>query len=215
MPTDTGPHAGNARLRAHDDGVQPEEFVLSGAPCRLGRDTKNDIVIGRGAVSRHHALIEQRENHFVLRDMGSSNGTFVNGARLHGEHQLRNSDRIGLGSPQLLLEFIDQETTDLSPQKLLFRAYEQRFEFHSVPLILSPSQLRLLKHLYDHRNMSQICTHQSCVLAIWPGEKYDPDRVELVHRKISELRQKFRAIDPSSDMIQSRHGIGYYLDLST
>lgn len=215
MPTDTSPYAGSARLRAHDDVVQPEEFVLSGASCRIGRDAKNDIVIDRGAVSRKHALIEHHNNHFVLRDIGSSNGTFVNGHRLSGDHQLRNSDRIGLGSPQPLLEFVDQETTDLSPQKLLFRAYEQRFEFHGVPLTLSPSQLHLLKHLYERRNLSEICTHQSCVLAIWPGEKFDPARIELVHRKISELRQKFRAIDPDSDIIQSRHGIGYYLDLST
>ncbi|KPV50519.1 hypothetical protein SE17_26480 [Kouleothrix aurantiaca] len=214
MPTDTSPYAGSARLRAHDEVVQPEEFVLGVAPCHLGRDPKNDIVIGRGAVSRKHALIERHDNHFVLRDVGSSNGTFVNGDRLSGEYRLRNSDRIGLGSPQLLLEFVDQETTDLSPQKLLFRAYEQRFEFHGVPLALSPSQLHLLKHLYDHRNLSQICTHESCVLAIWQGEKYDPARIELVHRKISELRQKFRAIEPHSEVIQSRHGIGYYLDLS-
>ena len=103
VPTDTSPYAGNARLRAHDDVVQPEEFVLGGNLCRIGRDSKNDIVIVRGAVSRQHAVIEQHNNHFVLRDLGSSNGTFVNGERVT-ERALEHGDVLSFGGLEVTVQ---------------------------------------------------------------------------------------------------------------
>lgn len=161
-------------------------------------------------VSRVHARVERRGAHYLLIDSGSSNGTFVNGVRIYDEHVLRNHDAIGLASKQATLQFIDQDTTDLTPQKLQYLRHEQRFMFKGAPLELSPNLTRLLTHL--HSQIGRICSHESCFEAIWPGEQHGPERIELLHREVSELRQKFRVIDPQIEVIKLRRGVGYYIE---
>ncbi len=69
--------------------------------ARLGREGC-DLVLADATVSRQHALVRREERGFVLRDLKSSHGTFVNGARLTGSHVLRDGDRIRLGDVELV-----------------------------------------------------------------------------------------------------------------
>jgi len=55
------------------------------------------VVVQDPEVSRRHASITRESEGFVLRDLGSNNGTFVNGQRLGGPQVLRNGDVIMLG----------------------------------------------------------------------------------------------------------------------
>jgi adenylate cyclase len=64
----------------------------------LGRHPNNTIQLLDKIVSKEHCILEQREGHFVLRDLGSLNGTYVNGDRVRGETALRHGDEIALGS---------------------------------------------------------------------------------------------------------------------
>jgi adenylate cyclase len=64
----------------------------------LGRHPNNTIQLLDKIVSKEHCILEQREGHFVLRDLGSLNGTYVNGDRVRGETGLRHGDEIALGS---------------------------------------------------------------------------------------------------------------------
>ena len=70
--------------------VRPE------APTRIGRALDNDIVVGDASVSRHHASIEYRNGGFLLRDLGSQNGTWVGGQRVT-EASLGRGDALRLG----------------------------------------------------------------------------------------------------------------------
>lgn len=66
--------------------------------CTLGRASANDIVLADPKVSRRHALIQvQKQYQFWLIDLGSSNGTFLNGHRVTQPVQLRNQDQIEVG----------------------------------------------------------------------------------------------------------------------
>lgn len=79
-------------------GPQPgQTFMLDQDVLALGRDPSNDIVINDPQVSRQHARIARQGDLMVLEDVGSTNGTFVNGLRLTGPHALANGDEIGLG----------------------------------------------------------------------------------------------------------------------
>jgi adenylate cyclase len=64
----------------------------------LGRHPNNTIQLLDKIVSKEHCILEQRESQFVLRDLGSLNGTYVNGERVRGEIVLKHGDDISLGS---------------------------------------------------------------------------------------------------------------------
>jgi adenylate cyclase len=64
----------------------------------LGRHPNNTIQLLDKIVSKEHCILEQREGQFILRDLGSLNGTYVNGERVRGEFLLKHGDDIALGS---------------------------------------------------------------------------------------------------------------------
>jgi pSer/pThr/pTyr-binding forkhead associated (FHA) protein len=72
-------------------------FLRPGAPTLIGRALDNDIVVGDASVSRHHAIIEYRNGGFVLRDLGSHNGTWL-GAQRVTEAPLGGGDAVRLGN---------------------------------------------------------------------------------------------------------------------
>lgn len=72
-------------------------FDLGNNELTIGRDISNDIVISDVEVSRKHARLLLQADGFVLEDMGSTNGTFVNGQRLIGPHVLRPGEMVMLG----------------------------------------------------------------------------------------------------------------------
>lgn len=79
-------------------GPQPgQAFALDRDTLTLGRDPSNAIAINEPQVSRKHARITQQENVIVVEDLGSTNGTYVNGMRLTGPRALTPGDVISLG----------------------------------------------------------------------------------------------------------------------
>jgi two-component system cell cycle response regulator len=77
-------------------------FVLEQAETVLGRDPGNRIAIPDVGVSSNHARIVLINDAFVLEDLRSTNGTFVNGARLETRHALADGDRIQLGQATVI-----------------------------------------------------------------------------------------------------------------
>src|SRR5579863_2253722 len=64
----------------------------------LGRHPNNTIQLLDKIVSKEHCLLELRDGRFLLRDLGSLNGTYINGERVRGEQFLKHGDEISLGS---------------------------------------------------------------------------------------------------------------------
>src|SRR5947199_5120903 len=64
----------------------------------LGRHPNNSIQLLDKIVSKEHCVVEQRGGEFVLRDLGSLNGTYINGERVRGEGMLKHGDEIALGA---------------------------------------------------------------------------------------------------------------------
>ena len=71
-------------------------FRVSGPAIRIGRAPDNDMVLRDPATSGHHARVERRGNDFYVVDLGSTNGTLVNGEVVM-EHQLKDGDSITIG----------------------------------------------------------------------------------------------------------------------
>ena len=70
---------------------------------QIGRSEDNDIDLQMPNVSRHHARIERRGDGFVLRDLESTNGTWLRGQRI-SEYSLQNGDSIRVGDAQLIFK---------------------------------------------------------------------------------------------------------------
>jgi hypothetical protein len=99
------PEAPVAVLREIREDGSDRQIVLDGRPLTIGRATDNGLVLGDSRVSRHHARLQGRRGTLVLTDLGSSNGSRVNGITVH-EVVLGPGDRIQLGDTVLVVDTV-------------------------------------------------------------------------------------------------------------
>lgn len=84
-------------------------FVLRGGRQTIGRRNDNDIVLDDLSVSASHAWIINQQGQYVIMNTLSTNGTFVNGERVH-EARLRHGDRVRFGQAEF--QFLTREAGD-------------------------------------------------------------------------------------------------------
>src|SRR5438128_9997430 len=94
-PRYDGPESMARLILATAEGTQAIELRPINT---LGRHPTNSIQLLDKIVSKEHCVIERRGPQLILRDLGSLNGTYVNGERVVGERPLRHGDDIALGS---------------------------------------------------------------------------------------------------------------------
>ena len=89
-------------------GPESRRFPLSAsAPCHVGRGEQNTIVLTDTQVSRRHAVIQAAGGGgYSLIDLGSRNGTFVNGRRVAAPVMLQPGDRVTIGSHELVFHSV-------------------------------------------------------------------------------------------------------------
>ena len=85
------------RLRIATGLQAGRELLLAQSEVRIGRGGENDLVLLDAGVSRRHACIFERQGAYLVQDVGSANGTEVNGAPLLQAHVLSEGDRIQVG----------------------------------------------------------------------------------------------------------------------
>jgi pSer/pThr/pTyr-binding forkhead associated (FHA) protein len=109
------------------DGTEKSYRLQTHRPFTVGRDPGNDIILRDPKVSRHHAEIVFERGFFVLHDLASANGTYVNGKRIrvapltHGA-KLRMGNSFGRFSEELPTE--NDSSNDSSREQ----SYEQSYE---------------------------------------------------------------------------------------
>ncbi len=91
-------------LTGRDDHVEPAQPLLLAPPSAalgavfvLGREPGCDLLVDDATVSRRHAAIRLDEGGWKIADLGSSNGTWINSWRLHGEGRLDPGDAVQMG----------------------------------------------------------------------------------------------------------------------
>lgn len=81
----------------------------------FGKDPTNDIVIADPTVSRTHAVIELIGESYAIVDLGSRNGTSVNGERIFGHRMLHPGDEIRLGRARMIYDIDGRGGTETLP----------------------------------------------------------------------------------------------------
>lgn len=108
-----------ARLEWNDTPQQRASFALSEAEITIGRRADAHVVLTHPLVSRQHARVVCEDTTFVIVDLQSSHGTFVNGTRVNRQ-PLRSGDRIRLGEQGIELVFLRGQADDTTTTTSLF-----------------------------------------------------------------------------------------------
>lgn len=86
-------------------GPPPRRTLLPPGGAVIGRSRECDVVLEDAGVSRRHAELRPRDaGAWSIEDLGSTNGVRVNGKTVANAHELRNGDRVGLGSTEMVFE---------------------------------------------------------------------------------------------------------------
>lgn len=102
-PVPTAPAKGQPRLRIEAGAGAPNEIPLTRDVLSIGRSSSSDVRLDDSGVSRRHAEVRLEGDDVVLVDLGSTNGTNVNGRGVE-RARLASGDRIELGSTVLVYE---------------------------------------------------------------------------------------------------------------
>jgi len=92
-------------------------FLIQKTETTIGRDEKSDIFILDSGVSRHHAVVSLQGPNYVIKDLGSTNGTFVNEQRLISPRALKPGDIILLGDKVRLVFDVAKYDPDVTIQR--------------------------------------------------------------------------------------------------
>jgi DNA-binding winged helix-turn-helix (wHTH) protein len=183
----------------------------------IGRDQLNDIVIPHPLVSRRHATLEHTEGGYLIRDLKSTNGTFVNDSAIADPHALNNQDVVLIGESEII--FIDPEATVRGDLPLFtFRRPadgdividDGAKTVHIRGMLLDPpltvKEFQLLSLLYVRQGI--VVSKEEIAKSIWDYEVFDFNSIDaLVYR----VRQRIE-VDPAMPRyLVTVRGFGYKL----
>jgi hypothetical protein len=199
------------------EGPTPGKRIFMDQPVLLiGRDERCDLVIPDRQVSRHHASITLEPDHFVLQDLGSKNGTFVNGQEIDGPHFLQDGDEIQIAYC-CKLTFVGADATapvilDEAEAGLRMDLESKRVWVAGTELAppLSLAQYRLLALLYGEPG--RVYSRDEVVEAVWPEDDRDGISEQAIDALARRLRERLAEIDPHSQYVITVRGHGFRLE---
>ncbi|MGD2178014.1 MAG: FHA domain-containing protein [Anaerolineae bacterium] len=204
-------------LIAYEGALEGERWVLDQDEITIGRSLDCDVVLPKRQVSRHHARIERCDGGYLLRDLGSKNGTFVNGQQVRGEpYRLKDGDEIQIAL-YIKMGFVGADATvpleltgpykGLRVDRPAKRVYIGGQEL-SPPL--SAAQYRLLAVLAE--NEGQVVSRDRIVTVVWSEEEALGVTEQAIDALVHRLRERIGAVDPDHEYIVTARGQGFRLE---
>lgn len=198
-----------------------EQLVLEHATTTLGRSDSCDVVVHNPKVSRLHARIELQHERYLVVDVASRNGTFVNGTQIAQPQVLATGDVIWLASADVALQFTDPEETMLLPIRnvppaLFIDDGARSVQVFGADAQLSPLEYGMLRYLALHTGRA--CSREECFQAVW-GQPYDHTTCEdALNTCMAKLRRNLRTtaelVGQEPPSITTLPRVGFRLDTS-
>ncbi len=170
------------------------EMSLDRPVLTIGREETNDIVLDSRLVSRQHAEISLIGNDYVLKDLQSKNGTYVNGEIVTEPYVLKVQDEVQIAD-RFKLTFLGEETAPMAlfkTRKAGVRIDKEGrriwIDGEELDPPLSPAQYRLLELLYD--NQGKVCSREEIITVVWPDEAEEGISEQAIDALVGRLRQR-------------------------
>ena len=185
-----------------------DEYIVRKPVTLIGRNESCDLVVSDPLVSRRHCQILWDGVYCTVEDMGSTNGTYVNGQPLSAAYALRPGDRLQVAD--VIFNFTDPQATQIGqkwPRLNIERAAKQ-VSVNGESIELSPKEYALLLYLDEHSD--RICSKEELSKAVWPeykGDVFDYHVESLIKR----LRQKLEPAAEEAHLVVTIRGRGYRL----
>jgi len=183
----------------------------------IGRDEDCDVVLEGRQISRQHAEIRREGNRYLLRDLSSKNGTYLNGQEIDGPAPLQDEDEIQIAlrvkllfvgvDATLPLSLDDAASAGLRLDKVGRRVWVRGQELDPP---LSLAQYRVLELLYEGEG--RVCSRDEIVEAVWGLDEAAGVTEQAIDALIRRLRDRLAELDPEHAYVVTVRGHGFRLE---
>jgi hypothetical protein len=196
-----------------------KRWPLNKSELTIGRGEDCDIVLPDRQVSRHHFRVVRDDDGYNVEDLGSKNGTYINGAPVRGSMQLQDGDEIQVALSVRLM-FVGAEATLPLTQEMLrvaqpgLRLNKSQRQVWVNGIALDPplslSQYRLLEILWEHKG--KIVTREEVIAAVWPESDEAGITEQAIDALVRRLRDRLAEVDSDHEYLVTVRGHGFRLD---
>jgi hypothetical protein len=183
----------------------------------IGRDSTCSVQLDSPYISRQHARVDIRDGSPVITDLGSRNGSHVNGVVVTGPVRLLAADVITLGDVTITCEaepafatrtLVPGVIKPIKPDLLRVDADVHQVWVGDRPSErrLSAQEFQLLGYLYTHRE--RVCTRHELGNCVWGEHNWDQN---MLHRLVHRLKDKLEPHPRQPRYVQTLPWIGYRL----
>lgn len=194
-----------------------QQWVIADDVFLIGRGADCDLALPERQVSRHHAKILRRPGYFELEDLGSKNGTHLNGQPVSENVRLQDGDEIQIALAVKLVFIGTGATMPLTfeppkPARTLEIDEAERsvtIKGQRLDPPLSLAQFRLLQLLYDADGA--VSSRDAIVDVVWPGTEGLGVSEQAIDALVRRLRDRLVELDDYNFVVTVR-GHGFRLD---
>ncbi len=194
-----------------------QQWVITDDEFLIGRGADCSLVLPERQVSRHHAKILRRPGFFELEDLGSKNGTHLNGQPVAGSARLQDGDEIQIALAVKIVFIGTGATMPLTfeppkPERMLEIDEAERsvtIDGERLDPPLSLAQFRLLQLLYDADGA--VISRDAIVDVVWPGTEGLGVSEQAIDALVRRLRDRL-AEQNNLNFVVTVRGHGFRLD---
>jgi DNA-binding response OmpR family regulator len=208
----------NPYLVAQAGPLQGQRWVIDRDAMLIGRGEECDIAIVDRQISRHHARLRRSGEGVLIEDLGSKNGTHVNGVRLSAPALLQDGDVIQIAFT-LELIFVAHDATlpmegtgfgRVGRLRMDPRSHQVWIGEAELSPPLSAPQYRLLEALL--RQPSAVVSREEIVDQVWPDAAGAGVSEQAIDALVRRLRDRLAELDPDHPYIVTVRGHGFRLE---
>lgn len=211
-----------AILVIEQEGSPAKYYRLSTSRVRIGRDSSCDVVLASQFVSRQHAEVVITDDRIQLIDLGSRNGTALNGRQLQANTPIVLTDGDSFRIEEFSLRFVIEDASTETIVRTVRREDELFVDTEAMEVFIGDRRLdlrqarvlKLLAYLYDNRG--RVCSEDELGNHVWAA---DPDiaagvpqfESSSLHQLIYLARRAIETTPGKPSYLINVPGLGYRL----